>query len=87
MVPCAEEGFVYGVPAFKYKGKNLVCYAAFKKHCGFYPFSPEIIETFSKELERFETSKGTIRFTNECQIPNELLSRMIDARIKELEPK
>jgi uncharacterized protein YdhG (YjbR/CyaY superfamily) len=85
IVPSAKEGFIYGVPGFKYKGKNLVCYAAFTKHCGFYPLSPAMIKLFSNELQGFQTSKGTIRFTALDPIPNDLLEKILTARVTELE--
>lgn len=83
-VPDAEEGFSYGVPAFKLKGRPLVCYAAFKNHCGFYPMSPKVLEKFTKELADFETAKGTIRFKVDKPLPKELVIRIVNARLKEL---
>lgn len=83
--PEFEEAMVYGVPGFKYKKKSLVCYAAFKNHCGFYPLSPNVIKTFSKELEAFETAKGTIRFTKANPIPDSLIVEMVNARVSEID--
>lgn len=84
-IPDAEEGFSYGVPAFKIKGRPVVCYAAFKNHCGFYPMSPEILRRFSSDLANFETGKGTIRFTTEKPLPGELVKRILRERLKEME--
>ena len=84
-VPNAEEGFSYGVPAFKIKGRPLVCYAAFKNHCGFYPMSPEVLNSFTSELADFETAKGTIRFKINNPLPEALVKRIVKARLKELE--
>ena len=84
-VPNAEEGFSYGVPAFKLKGKPIVCYASFKNHCGFYPMSPEILNSFIPELTDFETAKGTIRFKVDKPLPETLVKRIVEARLKELE--
>ena len=83
--PQFEEAMVYGVPGFKYKNKSLCCYAAFKNHLGFYPLSPEIIETFKDELVEFETAKGTIRFNPEHLIPSDLIKRMVEARADEID--
>jgi uncharacterized protein YdhG (YjbR/CyaY superfamily) len=49
------------VPAFILNGKPVVCFAAFKNHCGFYPMSPAVIAKYSSELAGYETAKGTIR--------------------------
>ena len=84
-VPNAEEGFSYGVPAFKIQGKPLVCYAAFKNHCGFYPMSPKVLERFAAELAGFETAKGTIRFKIDNPLPEDLVKRILKARLKELD--
>jgi uncharacterized protein YdhG (YjbR/CyaY superfamily) len=84
-VPNAEEGFSYGVPAFKLNGRPLVCYAAFKNHCGFYPMSPEVLNSFAQDLAGFETAKGTIRFTVDKPLSATLVKRIVKARLKELE--
>jgi len=84
-VPYAEEGFSYGVPAFKIHGRPLVCYASFKNHCGFYPMSPEVIKIFDADLSDFETAKGTIRFKVDKPLPATLVKRIVKARLKELE--
>ena len=84
-VPNAEEGFSYGVPAFKIKGRPIVCYAAFKNHCGFYPMSPEVLNRFASDLADFEMSKGTIRFKIDKPLPETLVKRIVKARLKELE--
>ncbi len=83
-VPETEEGFSYGVPAFKYQGKAVVCFAAFKNHCGFYPMSPEVLNSFADELTEYETAKGTIRFNPKKGLPPALVKRIVKARIAEL---
>lgn len=80
--PEAEEALVYGVPGFK-QGGGLVCYAAFKAHCGFYPMSPVVIEELKTELAGFETAKGTIRFTPDKPLPDALITEIVRRRIEE----
>ena len=82
--PEAEEGFSYGVPAFKFNGKALVCFAAFKNHCGFYPMSPEVLNSFADDLTEYKTAKGTIRFDPKKGLPTALVKRIVRARIMEL---
>ena len=82
--PDAVEGFSYGVPAFKLHGKPLVCFAAFKNHCGFYPLSPAVLSSFSADLAGYDTAKGTIRFDPEKPLPSDLVKRIVRARIEEL---
>lgn len=83
--PLAEEGFSYGVPAFRMQGKPLVCFAAFKNHCGFYPMSPEVLNRFIPDLAEYETAKGTIRFRAKKPLPAALVKRIVKARLEEFD--
>jgi uncharacterized protein YdhG (YjbR/CyaY superfamily) len=82
----ATEAISYGMPAFKYKG-SLVAFAAFSKHCSLFPMNSSLIKTFKKELEGFETSKGTIRFPVDKPLPAALLKRLVKARVAENDAK
>src|SRR5882762_1744754 len=66
--PEATEGISYGIPMFKYKGA-LVWFAAFSKHCSFFPGSLAVMAAFKNELRDCETSKGTIRFPVDKPLP------------------
>lgn len=77
--PGAEETISYGIPTFKLKG-NLVHFAGYRKHIGFYP-TPSGIDQFRKELSGYETSKGAVRFPLDQPIPYELISRIVAFRI------
>ncbi len=83
MAPDATEALVYGVPGFRLKSP-LVCYAAFKNHCGFYPMDPALIERFAGELDGYATAKGTIQFTPDKPIPADLVRRIVTARLESL---
>lgn len=82
--PAAEEGFSYGLPAFRLNGRPLACYGASKEHCSFFPMSPAVIAAHAAELRKYELSKGTIRFTPEKPLPSALVRKIIRARIREL---
>lgn len=79
--PEAEERISYQMPAYYYKG-NLVYFAAFKKHIGFYP-TPSGIEAFKDELTGFKQSKGTVQFPAGKPLPLELISRIVKYRVEE----
>ena len=79
--PNAEEAISYQMPTFKLNG-NLVWFAAFKKHIGFYP-KPSAIEAFRKELTDYEVSKGTIRFPLEKPIPFDLVRKIVKYRVRQ----
>jgi len=80
LIPKAEEKMSYGVPAFRLDGKQIL-YAAFKNHVGIYP-EPEIIKKFKKELENYETSKGTIKFSLDKPIPYGLIEKIVIDKYK-----
>jgi uncharacterized protein YdhG (YjbR/CyaY superfamily) len=79
--PKAEEAISYRMPTFKLEG-NLVYFAAFKKHIGFFPRSGAI-EKFERELANYGTSKATIRFLYDRPIPVALVSRIVKFRVAE----
>lgn len=82
--PDAEEIIRYNIPTFK-RNKNLVHYAAFKEHIGFYP-GPNAIDMFSKELEKYNTSKGTVQFPMTEPLPEALIKSIVEFRVeKDLE--
>jgi uncharacterized protein YdhG (YjbR/CyaY superfamily) len=79
--PKAEETISYQIPTFKLSG-NLVHFAAYKNHIGFYP-TPSAIEAFKKELSPYEVAKGSVKFPLDKQIPFDLVRRIVEYRVKE----
>ena len=79
--PDAEEAIKYRMPTFILEG-NLVHFAAFKKHIGFYP-TPTGIEKFKDELSVYEGAKGSVRFPLEEPVPFGLISKIVKLRVKE----
>jgi len=79
--PEATEKISYGMPTFYLNG-NLVHFAAFKKHIGFYP-TPCGIENFKDELLKYKTSKGAIQFPLDKKIPYELIKEIVRFRFNE----
>jgi len=77
----AEEAISYQMPTFKLKG-NLVHFAAYKNHIGFYP-TPSGIEKFKTEISTFESSKGAVRFPIDQPIPYDLIHEIVEFRVKE----
>jgi uncharacterized protein YdhG (YjbR/CyaY superfamily) len=80
-VPDAEERIAYGMPTFSQNG-NLVHFAAFKNHIGFFP-APSGIENFKDELAKYKTSKGTVQFPLDEEIPMDLVREIVRFRLKE----
>ncbi len=80
--PEAVEAISYQIPTFKLNGKNLVHFAAYKNHIGFYPTSSGI-EAFKKELSSYKGAKGSVQFPIEDQIPYDLVIKIVIFRVKE----
>lgn len=81
VAPEAGEKISYGIPTFTLHG-NLVHFAAYQKHIGFYPASSGIA-AFAKELSNYETSKGTVRFPINEPLPMALIEKIVKFRVKE----
>ena len=79
--PNAQETIKYQMPTFTLNG-NLVHFAAFKKHIGFYPV-PTGIEKFKKALSVYEGGKGSVQFPLDQPMPFALISKIVKFRVKE----
>jgi uncharacterized protein YdhG (YjbR/CyaY superfamily) len=78
--PDALEMISYGIPAFKFKGKPLVYFAAFKNHIGFYP-TPTGVEEFEKELSVYKQGKGSVQFPLDKPMPLKLIGKIVKFRM------
>ena len=81
--PEAVESINYGVPAFKYRGRPLVSFAAAKNHCSFYVQSSAVMDAHRAVLSSYDTSKGTLRFTPSTPPPDVPVTKLVRARIAE----
>ncbi|MEO8610492.1 MAG: DUF1801 domain-containing protein [Chloroflexota bacterium] len=79
--PEASEKISYQMPTFDLKG-NLVHFAAFKNHIGFYP-TPSGTAAFKDEIARYQGDKGSIRFPLDEPMPLDLISRIVNMRVAE----
>ena len=79
--PLSEEAMKYGIPTFVQQG-NLVHFAAYNNHIGFYP-APSAKEKFKKELAKYAGGKGTVQFPLDQPIPFDLIRRIVTFRVAE----
>ena len=79
--PDATEKISYQMPTFDLHG-NLVHFAAFKNHIGFYP-APSGIEAFKEELSQYKGAKGSVQFPIDKPLPYELISKIVEFRVTE----
>ncbi len=82
--PHAEEYIGYGVPAFRYHGRPLVSFGYGKAHLSFYVQSPAVMDAHAADLGKYDTSKGTVRFTAEKPLPVTLIKKLVKARMQEI---
>lgn len=80
--PSAAECIKYGIPTFTLNGKNLVHFAGYTSHIGFYP-APSGIEEFKKELAPYISGKGTLKFPLDKPLPLPLIRKIVQFRVKE----
>jgi len=83
--PEAKEAIRYAIPTFILKG-NLVHFAAFKNHIGFYP-APTGAEAFKNELSVYKTGKGSVQFPLDQHMPLDLITRIVQFRVAEVSQK
>ncbi|MBD8022334.1 iron chaperone [Microbacterium gallinarum] len=83
VVPDAEQGLGYGMPALVYRGKPLISVMRAKKHIGVYPFSPDAVSAVAGALADHPgigLDKGTIRFQPEHPLPDDVVRLLVGAR-------
>ncbi|WP_158866938.1 iron chaperone [Leifsonia sp. AG29] len=85
VVPEAEEGTSYAMAALLYRGKGLIAAVQAKKFLSLYPFSGRVIAGNLDLLADFETTRGSIHFSAENQLPDPVLRRIVIARRAEID--
>jgi uncharacterized protein YdhG (YjbR/CyaY superfamily) len=82
--PGAVDTISYQMPALRFENRVLVWYAAFARHVSLFPASDAVIRGVGPTLEPYIAGRGTIRFAREKPLPEELVRRIVDARISEI---
>ncbi|MFH5823762.1 iron chaperone [Georgenia sp. AZ-5] len=80
----SEDGMRYGMPALKVAGRPYVSVIAAAKHLSLFPFSPAAIDAVRAELAGYSLSKGTVRFSAERPLPDDVVERLLSARLAEI---
>lgn len=82
----ATETISYGMPAFRHNGV-LVSYAAFKKHCSFFPMGSAVLDALGDEVKPYRTAKGTMQFPLDKPLPATLIRKIVKARVAQNDKK
>ncbi len=87
VVPEAEEGISYGVPAFRMGGKVIAGFAAFKNHLSYLPHSGSVFPALQDEVAHYKTSTGALQFPTDSPLPKPLVERLVAVRIAQAFPE
>jgi uncharacterized protein YdhG (YjbR/CyaY superfamily) len=83
VVPQAEQGLSYRVPAFRIDGKVIAGFAAFKDHLSYLPFSGSVLGQLADDLDGYTMTKGSLHFPVDRPLPKALVERLIAVRLEE----
>ena len=83
ILPEADQGISYGLPAFKVQGKTIAGFAAFKNHLSYLPHSGSVFPQLQEELEGNTTSSGALRFGIDEPLPAPLVEKLIAVRLQQ----
>jgi len=86
ILPEAEQGISYGLPAFKVEGKTIAGFAAFKNHLSYLPHSGSVFPQLKEELKGYTTSSGALRFGIDEPLPVPLVEKLIAVRLQQAFP-
>jgi uncharacterized protein YdhG (YjbR/CyaY superfamily) len=84
IIPDAEQGISYGMPAFKVRGKAVAGFAAFKNHLSYFPHSGTVLPELPEEVAGYGGSTGTLQFAVDTPLPRALVEKLIAVRLGEL---
>ncbi len=84
VIPSAEQGMSYGVPAFRLEGKVVAGFAAFKNHLSYLPHSGSVFPELEADLADYKTSKGALQFPIDRSLPKALVKKLIEVRSEQV---
>lgn len=84
IVPEAEQGISYRVPAFRVRGKVVAGFAAFNDHLSYLPFSGSVLGQLAEELQGYTRTKSALHFPVDRPLPIALVQKLIAERLREI---
>ena len=84
IIPEADEGISYGMPAYRLRGKVVAGFAAFKNHLSYLPHSGSVFAEIPEDLAGYVTSKGALQFPVERPLPKALVKKLIAIRLRQV---
>jgi uncharacterized protein YdhG (YjbR/CyaY superfamily) len=87
LIPEAEQGLAYQVPAFRLEGKVVAGFAAFKNHLSYLPHSGRVFPELKDELDPYPKSTGALRFPIDEPLPKDIVKKLLQVRISQAFPE
>jgi uncharacterized protein YdhG (YjbR/CyaY superfamily) len=84
IIPKAEQGISYGMPAFRLHGKVIAGFAAFKNHLSYLPHSGSVLAELADDVAGYVTSKGALQFSIDKGLPKTLVKKLVAIRLREI---
>jgi uncharacterized protein YdhG (YjbR/CyaY superfamily) len=84
VVPQAEQGLSYDMPAFKLRRKTVAGFAAFTNHLSYLPHSGSVLAELGDDVAAYETTKGSLKFAVDQPLPQHVVDLLVRARLREL---
>jgi uncharacterized protein YdhG (YjbR/CyaY superfamily) len=85
VIPDAEQGISYGMPAFRLRGKTIAGFAAFKDHLSYLPHSGSVLGQLADDLSGYTMTKGSLHFPVDQPLPKAVVKRLIAVRLREVD--
>lgn len=87
VIPDAEQGISYGLPAFRLHGKTIAGFAAFKDHLSYLPHSGRVLGELADDLSGYTMTKGSLHFPVDRPLPRPVVERLIALRLREADQR
>jgi uncharacterized protein YdhG (YjbR/CyaY superfamily) len=87
VIPDAEQGISYGMPAFRLHGKTIAGFAAFKDHLSYLPHSGTVLEQLAGDLSGYTMTKGSLHFPVDRPLPKAVVKRLVAVRLREADQR
>ena len=84
VVPDSEQCISYGMPAFKVHGKTVAGFAAFKDHLSYLPHSGSVLGELGDDLAGYQSTKGSLHFAIDQPLPDDLVRRLVETKMRQL---
>lgn len=84
VAPEAEQCISYRMPAFRMQGKVVAGFAAFTNHLSYLPHSGTVLPALADALSGYERTKSSLHFAKDAPLPDDLVARLVTAKMREL---